>query len=215
MCAGIATSSERGRTGPRFRRSLHEMPMTSTRRIASDAPHTRMRPGRLVLCALLFAAPTGCAPSSDATADATGGTTVAPNVGGTGGASASGGAPGTGGALVGTGGAFFWNGGSTTDTSTGGSNSGSGGSTTGGTSSGGAAVGTGGASVAQGGKSGGGGGKVGGGSGGTPATDGGTGGATGPIGGATSPGCAGKAYKLCEDFETGTSGAIPTGWTAF
>ena len=28
-------------------------------------------------------------------------------------------------------------------------------------------------------------------------------------------GCAGKAYKLCEDFETGTSGAIPTGWTKF
>jgi hypothetical protein len=26
-------------------------------------------------------------------------------------------------------------------------------------------------------------------------------------------GCAGKTYKLCEDFETGTVGNIPTGWT--
>jgi len=31
----------------------------------------------------------------------------------------------------------------------------------------------------------------------------------------TGPGCAGKTYKLCEDFETGTAGAIPTGWTTF
>jgi hypothetical protein len=27
-------------------------------------------------------------------------------------------------------------------------------------------------------------------------------------------GCAGKTYKLCEDFESGTEGGIPTGWTA-
>jgi len=26
-------------------------------------------------------------------------------------------------------------------------------------------------------------------------------------------GCAGKTYKLCEDFETGTVGGIPPGWT--
>ena len=30
-----------------------------------------------------------------------------------------------------------------------------------------------------------------------------------------STGCAGKTYKLCEDFETGTVGALPTGWTTF
>jgi hypothetical protein len=36
-------------------------------------------------------------------------------------------------------------------------------------------------------------------------------------GGGASPGtgCAGKAYKLCEDFETGTTGMIPTGWTTY
>ena len=28
-------------------------------------------------------------------------------------------------------------------------------------------------------------------------------------------GCAGKAYKLCDDFEAGTAGAVPAGWTTF
>jgi hypothetical protein len=32
--------------------------------------------------------------------------------------------------------------------------------------------------------------------------------------GSASSGCAGKTYKLCEDFESGAAGAIPTGWTA-
>jgi len=41
----------------------------------------------------------------------------------------------------------------------------------------------------------------------------GGGGATGAGGDGTSA-CAGKTYKLCDDFETGTAGAIPTGWTA-
>ena len=43
---------------------------------------------------------------------------------------------------------------------------------------------------------------------------GGTGGATavGSDGGAAA-GCGGKSYKLCEDFESGTLGGIPTGWT--
>jgi hypothetical protein len=55
--------------------------------------------------------------------------------------------------------------------------------------------------------------------------DGGAGGATAGAGGATADGggadmgsaasgCAGKTYKLCEDFESGTVGMIPTGWTA-
>jgi hypothetical protein len=38
------------------------------------------------------------------------------------------------------------------------------------------------------------------------------GGTAGDDGGAAG-GCAGKTYKLCEDFESGTVGAIPTGWT--
>lgn len=32
-------------------------------------------------------------------------------------------------------------------------------------------------------------------------------------GGVAAAGCAGKPYKLCEDFETGTVGQLPTGWT--
>jgi hypothetical protein len=32
--------------------------------------------------------------------------------------------------------------------------------------------------------------------------------------GSASSGCKGKTYKLCEDFESGTVGKIPTGWTA-
>jgi hypothetical protein len=31
--------------------------------------------------------------------------------------------------------------------------------------------------------------------------------------GPSTGGCAGKTYKLCEDFESGTVGGIPTGWT--
>jgi hypothetical protein len=50
------------------------------------------------------------------------------------------------------------------------------------------------------------------------AIDGGSsiGGTSGGVdGGASALGCAGKTYKLCEDFETGTVGALPTGWTTF
>ena len=39
----------------------------------------------------------------------------------------------------------------------------------------------------------------------------GAGGTTG--GGGASAACAGKTYKLCEDFESGTVGGFPTGWT--
>jgi hypothetical protein len=46
----------------------------------------------------------------------------------------------------------------------------------------------------------------------------GTGGSTADAGrgdtGSASSGCAGKTYKLCEDFESGTVGMIPNGWTA-
>lgn len=32
---------------------------------------------------------------------------------------------------------------------------------------------------------------------------------------ASATGCAGKTYKLCEDFESSTVGGLPTGWTSF
>jgi hypothetical protein len=67
------------------------------------------------------------------------------------------------------------------------------------------------------------------GSGGPPATGGGSGtggrpgsggdlaasGGSAAGGAAAAPGCAGKAYKLCDDFESGTVGALPDGWTLF
>ena len=51
----------------------------------------------------------------------------------------------------------------------------------------------------------------------------GTAGANGEAGGngsggttaAAASGCAGKTYKLCEDFESDTVGSLPTGWTKF
>jgi hypothetical protein len=50
--------------------------------------------------------------------------------------------------------------------------------------------------------------------GGGSSSGGGTGGATGDgSDGGAAAGCAGKSYKLCEDFESGTVGGIPTGWT--
>ena len=56
----------------------------------------------------------------------------------------------------------------------------------------------------------------GGGTGGSNSSGGTSGGGAGgaPDGGAgAGSGCAGKTYKLCEDFESGTVGDIPTGWT--
>lgn len=41
------------------------------------------------------------------------------------------------------------------------------------------------------------------------------GGIGGGSGGTTSKGCSGGAYKLCDDFETGTVGALPMDWTRF
>lgn len=49
------------------------------------------------------------------------------------------------------------------------------------------------------------------GGGGAVATGGGT--ATGGGGGATLVGCAGRTWKLCEDFESATTSAPPAGWT--
>jgi hypothetical protein len=48
-------------------------------------------------------------------------------------------------------------------------------------------------------------------------TKGDSAGASGGAGGAGSAasGCAGKTYKLCEDFESGTVGGLPTGWTIY
>jgi hypothetical protein len=42
----------------------------------------------------------------------------------------------------------------------------------------------------------------------------GGGGGTSGAGGGTTGACAGKTYKLCDDFETGNTGSIPPGWTA-
>ena len=54
---------------------------------------------------------------------------------------------------------------------------------------------------------------------GGPGGTSGSGGAigSGGAGGAASAasGCAGKTYKLCEDFESGTVGGLPTGWTIY
>jgi hypothetical protein len=148
--------------------------------------------------------------------------TIAVN-GSTGGATTEPAGASTGGAVgtFGSGGAFFATGGAGTGGS-GSGGSGSGGSTGDSFGSGGATTGP---EASSGGSGSGGTGP----SGGSPAGSGGasagagqagaTGTGTGPGpgagGGSTSPGCAGKSYKLCEDFETGTVGAIPTGWTMF
>ena len=135
--------------------------------------------------------------------DATGGPA------GTGG-SATGGATGTGGnatgGSTGTGGNATGGSTGTGGNATGGS-IGTGGSATGGTGAGGSAGltgagGTGGSSVG-----GHGGGAIGGAAGGGGAAAG-----TGGAAGGTTSGC---AYKLCENFESGAVGALPTGWTAY
>ncbi len=127
-------------------------------------------------------------------------------------ASGGGGAAGA----VASGGSAVSSGGATTGGATAG-----GAATTGGTASGGATIGgaaTGGSAAggsAAGGASplGGAAGSQAGGSGGSQSSGGAA--APGGSGGALSAGCAGKNYKLCEDFETGTVGSAPTGWTRF
>ncbi len=90
--------------------------------------------------------------------------------------------------------------------SSGGSGSGLDASSTGGSGSGGSSGGSAGSSP-TGGVRGGGGNNV------DAGAAGGAGGAGGVTAAAT--GCAGKTYKLCEDFETGTVGKLPTGWTQY
>jgi hypothetical protein len=159
---------------------------------------------------VLAAVFTGCA-ASENPATGTGGSAN----GGTGGGSMGGGGGGSGNAgtsgLGGTGGS----GGAITTGGTGGNVAGTGGGAagTGGTASGGTG-GRGGTSGVAG--AGGGGGAAGGqggrgGAGGRGGSGGGAGGTTG--GGGAGAACAGKTYKLCEDFETGTVGGFPTGWT--
>ncbi|HSY38067.1 MAG TPA: hypothetical protein VLA79_01030, partial [Polyangia bacterium] len=118
---------------------------------------------------------------------------------------ATGGAIGTGGDA--TGGAIG-TGGSATGGSTGTGGNATGGSTgTGGHATGGSAAltGTGGSGGSSlGGHGGGAAGGTAGGAGTSPGTAGAAGGST--------PGC---AYKLCESFESGAAGALPTGWTAY
>jgi hypothetical protein len=133
----------------------------------------------------------GC--KSDGPAGSTGGSATGGSTG-TGG-SATGGSSGTGGGA--TGGSTGTGGGATGgSTGTGGNATGgltgTGGNATGGTAGLTGSAGTGGSST--------------GGQGGGPAA--GTGGAAG----GTTSGC---AYKLCEGFESGSVGALPTGWTAY
>lgn len=94
----------------------------------------------------------------------------------------------------------------------GGGTGGAGGGTAGG--SGGGKGGGSGGGGAGGGSAGGSGGGTAGGSGG--GTGGGSGGGTagGSGGGTANLGCVNSTYKLCEDFEHGTVGGTPTGWTA-
>ena len=135
--------------------------------------------------------------------DATGGST------GTGG-SATGGATGTGGNATGG------------STGTGGNGSGgstgAGGNATGGSTGTGGAIGTGGNATGGSGAggtaglTGSGGGGHGGGAVGGAAGGGGAAANTGGAAGGTTSAC---AYKLCESFESGSVGALPTGWTAY
>ena len=138
--------------------------------------------------------------------DATGGSTGTggnPTGGSTGtGGNATGGSTGTGGNATG---GSTGTGGNATGGSTGTGGNATGGSTgTGGSATGGTAglAGSGGSSV---------GGHGGGAVGGAGGAAAGTGGAAGGTGG-TSTAC---AYKLCENFESGSVGALPTGWTAY
>ncbi len=130
---------------------------------------------------------------------------------GSGGIVASGGSSGAAG-VIGSGG-IVGSGGSVITGTTGTGGTGVGGST-GGSGAGGSAPGTGGSAPGTGGSSRGG---AGGGRAGTTGAAGrGVTGGAGAGGGAPSAsGCAGKTYKLCEDFETGTVGGFPTGWTKF
>lgn len=174
------------------------MILIPTRQIASLTPGLRATgPGPLVFVACWFMVLNGCAPA-DSTPSASGGATEATGGAASGGSVSTGGASATGGAFAGTGGA------------------GTGGSSSGGSSSGGAALATGGSSTDMGGAIAGRTGQGGRMSTGGAVASGGVAAAGGTVGagGAASPGCAGKAYKLCEDFETGTAGGVPSGWTA-
>jgi hypothetical protein len=157
--------------------------------------------GRLAVALFVAAAAAGCA-ASDSMPPPTGsgGTGNGGTAGsGSAGTSGTGAAGATGGSAAGVSGATGAAGGAPTGTA-GGGGAGRGG--TGGTTG----------AAGQGGRGGSGG--VGGGSGGASGRGGAGGGAgTTGAGGGTSA-CAGKTYKLCEDFETGTAGAIPTNWTA-
>jgi hypothetical protein len=121
---------------------------------------------------------------SGSTGSGAGGTVGTAGTAGTSGSAGHAGGTGTGGAVAGTTGT----GGASTGTAGTGSAGtvGTGGSTAGSSGTGTGGTGTGGTGTAQGGSS----------------------------GGGAALGCAGKTYKLCEDFETGTVGGLPTGWTA-
>jgi hypothetical protein len=167
------------------------------------------------LAAAIFAAAlaAGCAatdsmPPSTGSGGTGNGGTAGSGSAGTSGTGAAGATGGSAAGVTGTAGAGGVGSGGTT-----GGAGGTGGGTSTGTAGGGGAAGRGGAGgttgvAGQGGRGGGGSG----GSSGRGGTGGGTAGTTGAGGGTSA--CAGKTYKLCEDFETGTAGAIPTNWTS-
>ena len=145
----------------------------------------------------------GC--KSDGTGGSTGTGGSATGGNGTGG-SATGGSTGTGGSATG---GSTGTGGSATGGSTGAGGGATGGNGTGGSATGGS-IGTGGSAT---GGSTGTGGMAGG--GGAPAGGHGGGGTTAGSGGAAGGSTAACTHKLCENFESGSVGALPTGWTAY
>ena len=164
---------------------------------ASPSPLMKLFAFLLVLPLGLGFLAAGCKGDAKGGATGTGGSATGGSGATGGGSGATGGATGTGGNL--TGGATG-TGGSATGGATGTGGNGTGGSGAGGTAGLTGSGGTGGAPV---------GGRGGGAAGG--AAGGGTVGTGGAAGGTT----AACAYKLCENFESGSVGALPTGWTAY
>ncbi|HEY7371798.1 MAG TPA: hypothetical protein VIF57_06435 [Polyangia bacterium] len=157
---------------------------------------------------LVAGAMAGCTSSESGPKTGTGGASSGGNsAGGSGGTTGSGGSSDVGG-TTGTGGTTGAAG--TAGTTTAGAGGQGGGGGTAGTGAGGTAgASTGGGAGTAAGQGGRGGAAGRGGAGGTGGVVG-----SGGAGGGTTGACAGKTYKLCDDFETGNTGSIPPGWTA-
>jgi hypothetical protein len=164
--------------------------------------------GALAGCAASENPPTGAGGSANAGSGGSmnggnggSGTSGVGGMGGSGGAIATGG---SGGNVAGTGGGGAGTGGAAPAGTGGRGGAGGIAGASGGGGSGGASTG------GQGGRGGGAGGRGGGGGASGGSSGAGSGGSSG---GGVSGACAGKTYKLCDDFESGTVGGFPTGWT--